>query len=292
MGCDDLSSKKPVLLTLFTLAAAIVFWPIALLVLLIKLLYPLLKNGRQAPEKAASNQDANYKPMIATLRPKTVEQGDNHLTGDHGKESYTLVLDNRKVEIRHKKWRNQCKSEFVAIDIETTGLDAINDKIIEVSAVRYRNLVQTEQYTTLIKPDIHISSRITKINGITDDMVKDAPRIDRVLPELLTFIGDSILVAHNAVFDLRFLKRNSDAQGLQFTNSYIDTLPTCRNLFPEYENHKLPTILKNLNISVDRSHRALDDTIAVGQVLLECIKLYDIMDEVKAKQKAQNKAVQ
>ena len=120
-----------------------------------------------------------------------------------------------------------------------------------------------------------IPQRVVEVTNITDEMVKDAPTIEEVLPKVLEFIGDSVLVAHNADFDIGFLKYNAGELGLKLGNTYIDTLRLAKDLFPEYKKYKLGIIAENLGIKVEVAHRALDDvdtTVKVFNVMLDMLK--------------------
>ncbi|MCR4436142.1 MAG: exonuclease domain-containing protein [Clostridiales bacterium] len=174
-----------------------------------------------------------------------------------------------------KKWRNACKNEFISIDLETTGLSPSKDKILEIAAIRYRNFEEADNFATLINPGIKIPEKITTINGITNEMVKDSPMIEDVLPKLFEYIGNSVLIAHNASFDLKFIKYNADNQGFDFFNPFIDTLSLCCKLFPEFENHKLRTIVEELCLGTNEFHRAQADARYVGKILIECINKID-----------------
>lgn len=163
--------------------------------------------------------------------------------------------------------------EFVVLDFETTGLDPSTDKIIEVSALKYKNGILIDEFQTLINPKIKIPYEITEINGITNAMVKNKPTIEEILPKLLDFIGELPIVAHNAPFDAKFLKYNVLRHYGEdnINNTFIDTLAIARKLFPNLRNHKLETIKKHLKMDVD-SHRAYDDTLVTAQIYLDYIK--------------------
>lgn len=121
-----------------------------------------------------------------------------------------------------------------------------------------------------------------KISGISNDMVKKAPTIERALPELISFIGDNVLIAHNAPFDMKFLLYNAYKLNLQIKNPVIDTLWLCGRLFPDLKNHKLPTVAKALKIPLESAHRSLDDAHATAEIFLRCIELLNRRDEEKA----------
>ncbi len=126
-----------------------------------------------------------------------------------------------------------------------------------------------------VNPEKPIPQRVVEVTNITDEMVKDAETIDKVFPKILEFVGDSIIVAHNASFDVGFLKHNAKLLGYEFNNTYIDTLPLAKDLFPDLKKYKLGKIADNLGIKVDVAHRALDDvdtTVKVFNVMLKYAK--------------------
>ena len=174
------------------------------------------------------------------------------------------------VNLLTKKWSEACYNQFVSLDIETTGLSPYNDKILEISAVKYNKFEEVEKFSTLINPGISIPRKITKINGITNQMVKDSPTIYIAIRQFYDFVGDSIIVAHNATFDMNFLDCNARQNGLYLNNNVVDTLQACRKLF-DFENNKLGTVCKNLKIKMYQYHRAESDARACAEVLIKCI---------------------
>lgn len=165
---------------------------------------------------------------------------------------------------------------FVVFDLETTGLNADKDKITEIGAVKIKNGVIIDTFSSFVNPEIPIPDFITKLTGITDDMVKDLPVIDVVLPEFLKFVGAAPMVAHNASFDMGFVKHNARALEIEVTNCVIDTLQLCRYMFPDLGRHKLNVVAKHLGVSLENHHRAVDDSKAAGEILIKC---FDILKE-------------
>lgn len=159
---------------------------------------------------------------------------------------------------------------FVAIDVETTGLSPFVNELIEISAIKYQGLKKIDTYTTLVKPKLQIPYYITKITGITNDMVKDAPSIEEAMPQLISFVGNAAIVAHNANFDYKFIQNYS---GNSFSkNKVIDTVPIGRKLYPELPNHKLGTIAKRIGITEDGFHRAEFDCECCAKIYMEYLK--------------------
>ena len=133
---------------------------------------------------------------------------------------------------------------FVVFDIETTGFSSTNDKITEIGAVKIENYKVVDRFSELINPEADISYKIQELTGITNDMVKDKPTIEEVLPRFLEFVGDSVLVAHNADFDMGFIAQKSRQLGLEFNNKSVDTLMLGRILLPHLKRHRLDDIAK------------------------------------------------
>ncbi len=161
--------------------------------------------------------------------------------------------------------------EFCVFDIETTGLSVMNCKITEIGAVRIKNGEIQAEFNTLVNPEEAISEEITKLTGITDEMVKDAPKISEALREFLDFAGDSVLVAHNAGFDTSFIRKAADDCKYEFNNAYLDTVALSRYLIPELKNHKLDTLADHLGLGDFNHHRACDDARMLAMIFAKLI---------------------
>lgn len=164
--------------------------------------------------------------------------------------------------------------EFVVFDIETTGLSNINDNITEIGAVLIKNREVVDRYNSLINPETVIPPKIVKLTGITNEMVRGAKTAKEVLPEFLTFIGGRPLVAHNASFDMGFIKNKSAKLGYKIKNAVIDTLELSRNLLT-IKKHKLNNLCEYFNINLINHHRAQDDAEATAHVFIELIKILE-----------------
>lgn len=163
-------------------------------------------------------------------------------------------------------------AEYVVFDIETTGLSIINSKIIELAGVRMREGKEIDRFETFINPHEKIPYHIQQLTNITDDMVKDAPELEPKLREFIEFIGDAVLVAHNARFDIGFIQANCKAIGLpEVANPVLDTLELARFIHPSLKNHRLNTLADKYKISLENHHRAIDDSVALGGVLFGLI---------------------
>ncbi|MHA6258745.1 PolC-type DNA polymerase III [Sporosarcina sp. CAU 1771] len=162
---------------------------------------------------------------------------------------------------------------YVVFDVETTGLSAVYNTIIELAGVKIRNGEVIDTFERFSNPGYPISALITKLTGITDDMVKDAPPVSEVIHDFCDWIGDSILVAHNASFDMGFLyeaRKQSDLPNVSYPA--IDTLELARFLHPEMGNHRLNTLAKKYNIELTQHHRAIYDAEATGHLFLRLLK--------------------
>lgn len=164
-------------------------------------------------------------------------------------------------------------STYIVFDIETTGLSVINNKIIEIAAVRMQDGKEINRYSTFVDPHEKIPYNIQQLTNITDDMVAGAPTIETVMPQFIAFIKDDILVAHNARFDIGFIQANCKSLGLaEVKNPVLDTLELARLLHPTMKNHRLNTLADKYKVALDSHHRAIDDTLALGGILTGLIK--------------------
>ncbi len=164
-------------------------------------------------------------------------------------------------------------AEYVIFDVETTGLSVTNNKIIELAGVKMKEGKEIGRFATFIDPHERIPYNIQQLTNITDDMVRGAPDIARCCRSFLEFVGDAVLVAHNARFDMGFLNTNCKRLGLpEVNNPVIDTLELARLLYPTMKNHRLNTLSDKFKVSLDNHHRAIDDSIALGFVLFHMLK--------------------
>ena len=201
----------------------------------------------------------------------------------YGVEAY-LVPDDNAVDLS-----NGMDKEYIVLDIETTGLSFRTEKITEIGAVRVKDGEIVDTFETFVNPEIPIPERIVELTGITDEMVKDADTIDKVMPKFLEFIGDLKLVAHNAEFDVGFLKYNAEELGLKMDNEYIDSLALSRQLFPEFKKHKLGILAEKFGIKVENAHRALDDVKTLVKVYFKLIEKYNEEPKSRGKKKEEKK---
>lgn len=181
--------------------------------------------------------------------------------------------------------------DYVVIDFETTGFNPYNDRIIQVAAVRYRNHELAEQFVSFVNPERFIPNRITSLTGITNYRVSDAPTIQDVLPAFLAFLGEDTIVAHNASFDIRFLKNNAKQLRLpEPDNHVIDTVFLAKKYMKHAPNHKLETLKRMLGIHLS-SHNALDDCFTCAAVYQKCAAIQEEGQKRVAKETIEEEAV-
>ena len=157
-------------------------------------------------------------------------------------------------------------NSFVALDIETTGLNPAEDKIIELGMAKVQDGSIVDSYSTLINPNIILDQRIIELTGITQEMLAGKPVIADIIQEVIDFIGDLPLLGHNIIFDYSFIKKAAVNNKLKFDKSGIDTLKIARRLVPEAENRRLSYLCEYFSIDAGNSHRAYDDAISAMQL--------------------------
>ena len=165
-------------------------------------------------------------------------------------------------------------STFVVFDIETTGFSAVNDRIIEIGAVKVENGVITEKFSEFVNPERPIPFEIEKLTSINDRMVEDAPNISVILPKFMDFCGDSVLVAHNADFDTGFIRHNCEVLGLPYDYTYVDTLGIARSFLEGLKNYKLDTVVEAMGCTLANHHRAVDDAGATADVFVRFLERF------------------
>ena len=203
---------------------------------------------------------------------KLLEKTKDDIKIIYGVEAY-FVPD--KTPSVNKPRKQDIDTEYCVLDIETTGLSYRTEKITELGAIKIKNGEVIDTFECFVNPEKPIPQKVVEVTHITDDMVKDARTIKEILPEFLEFMGDSVLVAHNADFDIGFLKHNAEKLGYILDNTYIDTLRLAKDLFPEYKKYKLGIIAEKLGIVVEVAHRALDDVktlVEVFKIMLKMLK--------------------
>ena len=191
----------------------------------------------------------------------------------YGVEAY--IVDDLKEIVMNCK-NQPLMSDYVVFDIETTGFSPLNDKIIEIGAVKVVNGEITDHYSTFVNPERPIPFRIEKLTGINDAMVMEAGTIEEILPDFLAFCRGCILVAHNAGFDVSFIEENCLRQGIPFDYTSVDTVGISRMLQPGLKKHTLDAICKAMGVSLESHHRAVDDAGATAEIF---VKYLDMLRE-------------
>ena len=181
----------------------------------------------------------------------------------YGLEGY-LVDDLKEIVLR--PGQKDFTGTFVVFDLETTGLSASANEIIEIGAVKMENGEITERFSTFVRPNMPIPFRVEELTGIDDSMVADAPSVEEILPEFLKFCRGAVMVAHNASFDMSFIVHNSEKLGYTFEPTVIDTVGMARMLLPTLRKYKLDVVAKALNVSLENHHRAVDDAEATAHI--------------------------
>ena len=184
----------------------------------------------------------------------------------YGMEAYFV---NDTASAIYGQYDGDFSDEFVVFDIETTGLSLQTCKIIEIGAVKIRGGEVLERYNTFVNPETPIPEEIVKLTSITDEMVADARNIDEVLPEFLAFAGDRMLIAHNAEFDVGFIRVAAKALGVDFKNASLDTLGLSRFLNADLKSHKLDALVKHYKLGEFNHHRACDDAEVLARIFFK-----------------------
>ena len=162
---------------------------------------------------------------------------------------------------------------YVVFDLETTGLDATKEEIIEIGACKIVNGRIDEIFSTFVKPSKHIPKEITELTSINDDMVKDAPTINYVMPDFYKFCDGATLVCQNVAFDTSFIHNISKKLSYSFNHPTMDTMVMAREKLPGLKNYKLGTIVEKLNINLENAHRAVDDATATAKAFIKLMTM-------------------
>jgi DNA polymerase-3 subunit epsilon len=172
------------------------------------------------------------------------------------------------------------KMKFVAFDLETTGTQPNENAIVEIGAVRFSGSDAVEGFGKLINPGIPIPEEASRVNGITDEMVRDAPEINNILSEFADFCGDLPVVAHNASFDFKFLLSDvKRLKGRAPTGPVLDTLSLARKVFPGMANYKLWTLVRHFDFPSGTFHRAEEDSMYCGLLFAKIVETIELRGE-------------
>ncbi|MEY2633294.1 MAG: hypothetical protein RIR00_1948, partial [Pseudomonadota bacterium] len=224
-------------------------------------------------EKAAHR--AYFRFVLPVATPE-IQQAEQAAAGEESRPEYydfdLFKFSDSSIDLDRKL----SEMTYTVFDTETTGLEPANgDEIIQMGAVRIVNnrLLRQEIFEQLVDPGMPLRPEGIPIHGITDDMVLGQPTIDVVLPAFYEFCSETVLVAHNAAFDMRFLQLKEDSTGIRFQQPVLDTLLLSAVIHPNQESHKLEDIAKRLGIPVVARHNALGDAYVTGEVFLRMVPL-------------------
>ena len=188
----------------------------------------------------------------------------------YGCEGY--LVDDLETIVQNEKGQG-LDHDTVVFDIETTGFSAETDHIIEIGAVKLRNNEIVDRMDVFVNPGVPIPFRITQLTSIDDSMVMDADPIEKVLPDFLDWCGDAVIVAHNAGFDTGFVAKNAKRLGLPYAPTILDTVSLSRLLLPQLNRYKLDTVAKELGVSLEHHHRAVDDAACTAEIYMKEIEM-------------------
>ena len=193
----------------------------------------------------------------------------------YGVEAY--LVDDLKEIVTNDKGQG-LHEDYVVFDIETTGFSPVNNRIIEIGAVKVSGGEIVDRFSTFVNPDVPIPFEIEKLTSIRDEDVMDSPQIDVILPQFLQFCEGCIMVAHNAGFDMSFIMENCRRLGYPQEFTYVDTVGISRVLLKNQSKHTLDAVAKTLGISLENHHRAVDDAECTAHIFVKFIKMLEEQD--------------
>jgi DNA polymerase-3 subunit epsilon len=224
-------------------------------------------------EKAAHR--AFFRFVLPMARPEAEVTDERRSTGRPEYYDFDLFkFEDKSIDLDRKL----SELTYTVFDTETTGLEPSNgDEIIQIGAARIVNnrLLKQEIFNQIVDPERPLKPESIPIHGITEDMVRGQPNIDIVLPGFHAFCEETVLIAHNAAFDMRFLQLKEERTGLRFTQPVLDTLLLSAVVHPNQESHKLDAVLERLGVDIDTRHNALEDAVATGEVFLKLLPLLE-----------------
>ncbi|MBI2277106.1 MAG: DNA polymerase III subunit epsilon [Dechloromonas sp.] len=226
-------------------------------------------------EKAAHR--AYFRFVLPVATPEIEPEQEEQRRGGRRPEYYDFDLFNfadKSIDLDRKL----SDLTYTVFDTETTGLEpSKGDEIIQIGAARIVNnrLLRQEVFEQIVDPECPLKPESIPIHGITEDMVRGKPNIDLVLPAFHEFCEDTVLIAHNAAFDMRFLQLKEERTGIRFSQPVLDTLLLSAVVHPNQESHRLDVILERLGVHIDTRHNALEDALATGEVFLKLIPLLE-----------------
>ena len=198
--------------------------------------------------------------IVWKKRKKADTKSSSRPTSSKSSKDYTIISIS--------KFQKVVYNQFVVFDLETTGLSPTNDRIVEIGAVRVANGKIVDKFQQFVNPGIPMPAAATKVNHITDEMLKNSPSIKHVLPDFLKFVDGDVLAAHNASFDAGFLCAACSECKLDSPQEFFDTM-RLNVYWPDLKDKKLVTFLKAAEIENKGSHRALGDAEATAKLIIK-----------------------
>jgi DNA polymerase III epsilon subunit family exonuclease len=232
-------------------------------------------------EKTSVNKTTTNKTdrEKAIVKKTTVNRTDRDKDkADKGKDA-VMASGVSTMQIKSvEKIKDKLSKRYIAFDTETTGFSAYNDRIIELGAVIFEDGKAVKSFGSLVNAGKRVPASATRVNNITNDMLADSPKEDMVYPEFVEFLGDAItgdtiICAHNASFDMRFLSATFERLGIDANIKFVDTLALCKKYVTGTCDHKQPTMAQHFNISQQDAHRAESDALVCGGIMAELLKL-------------------
>lgn len=242
--------------------SVIIFWLIFFGIVAFIVLFVRKKIKQFKAWKERREQEKALKQALDTITSSTPQLVISHeVTGGEPQKKRISTMTMPTFEKR-------LPQDYIAFDLETTGLDPEMNDIIEIGAVKVIDGKADQYFSTFVDPVYPIPEEATRVNHITDEMVCGAPRIGEALREFISFIGEvPLLVAHNVRFDAKFLEQAAKAQHVEISYKYLDSLAVAQKYFPELKDYKLGTVARHLRYNIENAHRALDDAKAVHEII-------------------------
>ncbi len=233
-------------------------------------------DGEMWLEREKVRHRAFFRILLPAATPQEQAEADTYLRGESRPEYYDFDLFAWSEKSYGLEDRLLSELTFTVFDTETTGLNpSQGDEIIQIGATRIVNgkLLRSESFEQLVDPQRPLAPESAKIHGITCEMLRGQPTIDKVLPAFHAFAADTVLIAHNAAFDMRFLQLKEAETGLRFDQPVIDTLLLSAVIHPNQESHRLEAIAERLGLTIVGRHTALGDAIVTAEVFLKLVPL-------------------
>jgi len=233
-------------------------------------------DGEMWLEREKVRHRAFFRILLPAATPQEQAEAETYLRGESRPEYYDFDLFAWSEKSHALDDRLLSELSYTVFDTETTGLNpSQGDEIIQIGATRILNgkLLRAESFEQLVDPERPLAPESAKIHGITSEMLRGQPTIDKVLPAFHAFSADTVLIAHNAAFDMRFLQLKEEQTGLRFDHPVIDTLLLSAVVHPNQESHRLEAIAERLGLTIIGRHTALGDAIVTAEVFLKLIPL-------------------